>query len=153
MRFLQFVMVPILALSMLCIEARSEPGQWPNRPSPGITLPCKVINVVDGDTVDVQIVQIVRIRLLECWAPESRTRNAEEKARGIAAKVHLQTVATAKPGTAWIPTGQTFAESLTLDRVLGHVWIDGRPDSLSELQVSSGHASRTRPPAPPGDEF
>ena len=56
----------------------------------------KVIRVVDGDTVDAMIDlgfdtwKKVRIRLVGINAPESRTRDLEEKKRGLAAKARLK---------------------------------------------------------------
>jgi len=55
--------------------------------------PCKIVRVVDGDTVDVDIdlgfshwIHNERIRLYGVDTPECRTRDAEEKAAGILAK-------------------------------------------------------------------
>ena len=51
-----------------------------------------VIKVVDGDTIDAEIdlgfdIKVKkRVRFLGINAPESRTRDLEEKARGLAAK-------------------------------------------------------------------
>ena len=56
----------------------------------------EVLRVVDGDTVDVRIdlgfkVHFnVRVRMYGINAPESRTRNKEEKIRGLAAKERLE---------------------------------------------------------------
>ncbi len=56
----------------------------------------KLDRVVDGDTVDAlvdlgfDIWKKVRIRMVGMNAPESRTRDLEEKARGIAAKIRLE---------------------------------------------------------------
>lgn len=56
----------------------------------------KVTRVVDGDTVDVDIdlgfliYYHSRIRLADIDAPETRTRDLEEKARGIIAKGRLK---------------------------------------------------------------
>jgi len=54
---------------------------------------CKIIRVVDGDTVDVDIdlgfnhwIHGERIRLFGVDCPECRSRNKEEKAAGLAAK-------------------------------------------------------------------
>jgi micrococcal nuclease len=54
---------------------------------------CKIVSVVDGDTVDVDIDLGFdtwkcgeRIRLYGIDTPECRTRDAEEKAAGLAAK-------------------------------------------------------------------
>ncbi len=55
----------------------------------------KLDRVVDGDTVDALVDlgfntwKKVRIRMHEINAPESRTRDLEEKARGLAAKERL----------------------------------------------------------------
>ena len=56
----------------------------------------KLDRVVDGDTVDALVDlgfdtwKKVRIRLVGINAPESRTRDLEEKARGLAAKIRLE---------------------------------------------------------------
>ena len=54
---------------------------------------CKIVKVVDGDTADVDIdlgfgvwLKKQRIRLYGVDAPESRTRDLEEKEYGLAAK-------------------------------------------------------------------
>ena len=54
---------------------------------------CKIVRVVDGDTVDVDIdlgfnhwIHGERIRLFGVDCPECRSRNKEEKAAGLAAK-------------------------------------------------------------------
>ena len=55
----------------------------------------KTIRVVDGDTVDAMIDlgfdtwKKIRIRMHGINAPESRTRDLEEKKRGLAAKARL----------------------------------------------------------------
>ena len=57
---------------------------------------CKVVHIVDGDTVDVDIdlgfgvwMKKQRIRLYGIDTPESRTRDLEEKKYGLAAKEFL----------------------------------------------------------------
>jgi len=58
----------------------------------------KCLRVVDGDTVDVMIDlgfstwKKVRVRLDGINTPESRTRDKEEKKRGLAAKARLQKI-------------------------------------------------------------
>ena len=61
------------------------------------TYRCKVIRVVDGDTVDVDIdlgfsvvLKKQRIRLAGIDTPESRTRNLAEKELGLKAKERLK---------------------------------------------------------------
>ena len=58
--------------------------------------PCKLIKVVDGDSFDVHIDlgfsvwHKARVRMLGIDTPESRTRNLEEKALGLASKARLK---------------------------------------------------------------
>ena len=62
------------------------------------TYKIELIRVVDGDTIDAYIdlgfdVKIKkRIRLMGINSPESRTRDLEEKARGLAAKDRLKNI-------------------------------------------------------------
>ena len=58
---------------------------------------CKIVRVVDGDTVDVDIdlgfdvwLRKQRIRLYGVDTPESRTRDKEEKVYGLMAKEFVQ---------------------------------------------------------------
>ena len=60
---------------------------------------CKVLRVVDGDTVDVDIdlgfgiwVHRERIRVMGIDTPESRTRDLTEKAFGLAAKEFVKSL-------------------------------------------------------------
>ena len=57
---------------------------------------CKPLRVVDGDTIDVNldlgfnVWHKARVRMLGIDTPESRTRNLEEKALGLASKARLK---------------------------------------------------------------
>ena len=58
---------------------------------------CKILRVVDGDTVDVDIdlgfgiwIHKERVRVMGIDTPESRTRDLVEKAFGLAAKEYLK---------------------------------------------------------------
>ena len=62
---------------------------------------CKVLRVVDGDTVDVDIelgfgvvLSDERVRIMGIDTPESRTRNKVEKLFGLAAKKRLKELLT-----------------------------------------------------------
>jgi endonuclease YncB( thermonuclease family) len=117
-----------------------------NKPPLGITARCQIANVIDGDTLDVELRIPMRIRLLDCWAPESRTLNAEEKVKGLAAKEHLKELVRIGYGQVFIPTAaaHSIKDVMTLDRLLGKVWMDGQPIDLSAQQVANGHASTTK---------
>ena len=62
------------------------------------TYKAKVVRVVDGDTIDAlidlgfDIHKKIRIRMVGMNAPESRTRDVEEKKRGLAAKARLKEI-------------------------------------------------------------
>jgi endonuclease YncB( thermonuclease family) len=131
-------------------------------PEPGWTTAGKVAAVIDGDTVDVEIVRRIRVRLSDCWAPESRLdsqikdpeKRDAAKRLGQVAKAHLQILAQGRQCRLVIPTAiqadgitQDPATSLTLGRAIGEVWIEG-PDgkwvSLSDVMVAAGHAGRTK---------
>ena len=58
---------------------------------------CKILRIVDGDTVDVDIdlgfgiwMHRERVRIMGIDTPESRTKNEEEKVYGLAAKEYLK---------------------------------------------------------------
>ena len=58
---------------------------------------CKVVKVIDGDTVDVDIdlgfgvwLHKERVRMFGIDTPESRTRDLEEKKYGLAAKAYVE---------------------------------------------------------------
>ena len=59
---------------------------------------CELLRVIDGDTIDVRadlgfdVSLKLRLRFAGINTPESRTRNLEEKALGLAAKARLNEV-------------------------------------------------------------
>jgi len=89
------------------------------------TYQCKIIRVVDGDTVDVDIdlgfgvwLQKQRIRMYGIDTPESRTRDLEEKKYGKAATAYL---------TKWTNAGglvlKTYKDGKgKYGRILGELW-------------------------------
>ena len=83
------------------------------------------IKVVDGDTIDAEIdlgfdVKIKkRIRLAGINAPESRTRDLEEKARGLAAKDRVKAILAENPSFTLEST-----EIGKYGRVLGKIHIN-----------------------------
>ena len=89
------------------------------------TYKAKLLRVVDGDTCDAQIdlgfdVSIKkRIRFAGINAPESRTRDLEEKARGLAAKDRVKAILAENPSFTLEST-----EIGKYGRVLGKIHID-----------------------------
>jgi endonuclease YncB( thermonuclease family) len=138
----------LLALCILqCVLCQPVVAQSLSALEPRVTLPCTVANVVDGDTVDVELRVVVRVRLLagerECWAPESRTLDAAEKKLGLAAKSHLEKIAGGKPGLVTFPIGSNrVIDYMTLERLLADVVVDGK--SIGAEQIRTKHASSTK---------
>lgn len=104
---------------------------------------CKVLRVVDGDTVDVDIdlgfsvvLRNQRIRLLGIDAPESRTRDLEEKKLGKNATRFLEGI-----------LGETCILRTTLDkkgkygRILGTLYDNPYDISINEQMVQAGQAT------------
>jgi len=112
------------------------------------TYKIKLDRVVDGDTIDAFIdlgfdVSVKkRIRFMGINTPESRTRDLEEKARGLAAKERLKTIL---EGANQI---QLKSHGIgKYGRCLGELHIDivdGKENltmvSVNELLIKEGHA-------------
>ena len=102
----------------------------------------KCIRVVDGDTIDCEIdlgfdVFIrERVRFAGINAPESRTRDLEEKSRGLAAKARVVEL---------LGEGEKFTLKTEYDRlgkygrVIGTIILENG-ESLNNMLVLEGHA-------------
>ena len=108
---------------------------------------CKVIKVIDGDTVDVDIdlgfdimLRDERVRIMGIDTPESRTRDKVEKKFGLASKARLKEM---------LPTGSIQHLKTQIDRsgedkrgkfgrVLGDFLIDGKP--ATAILIEEGYA-------------
>tara|TARA_R100000781_G_scaffold40889_3_gene28231 strand:+ start:2106 stop:2528 length:423 start_codon:yes stop_codon:yes gene_type:complete len=110
------------------------------------TYKCTVTKVIDGDTIDVDIqlgfnviLYKQRIRLHGIDTPESRTRNLEEKARGLLSKDFMKKLA---------PVGSSITlkslEKGKFGRILGIIWQEGdewETDSpINDLMIENYHA-------------
>ena len=102
----------------------------------------KVIKVIDGDTVDVDIdlgfgmtYKKQRVRLMGIDTPESRTRDLVEKLFGKASKKHLKEIL-------------SNAEMLTLvshdkgkfGRILGELFVGNSSFSINQQMIKDCHA-------------
>ena len=106
----------------------------------GVAMPCKIIEVYDGDTLVIESVGggRLRVRLLDCWAPELKDPG------GIAARDFCRLAVEQSIETAiWIPFKANIAAMLTFGRVLAHIYCNGH--NLTELIVAAGHGSLTKP--------
>ena len=102
---------------------------------------CELDRVVDGDTIDVSIdlgfkvwLHKERVRLLGIDTPESRTRNLEEKALGLAAKEHLKKLL---PKRFIIKTSKDGKGKY--GRILGTPFVDNV--DICQQMIKEGHAT------------
>ena len=109
---------------------------------------CKVIKVIDGDTVDVDIdlgfdimLRDERVRIMGIDTPESRTRDKVEKKFGLASKVRLKELIGGKSGPILKTQINKKGEDMRgkFGRILGDfVTSDGR--MVTDILVEEGHA-------------
>lgn len=104
----------------------------------------KVTNVVDGDTIDVDIdlgfsVSFSqRLRLAGIDTPESRTTNKIEKALGLESKDYLKTKL--KDAKEVVVKTEKPDSSEKYGRILGWVYVDGSTKSINEIMIEDGYA-------------
>ena len=103
-----------------------------------------VDRIVDGDTIDVtldlgfDIYHRGRVRFHGINAPESRTRDAVEKAAGLAAKRYVDDWVKAHDHKVIIQT--TLDDRGKFGRILGRI-LNGAGECLNDEMVSLGHAT------------
>ena len=101
---------------------------------------CKVKRVVDGDPVNVlidlgfDIAYASRVRLYGIDTPESRTRDKDEKARGLISKDFLK---------SWLDKGSVVIRTRKdkkgkFGRILGEMVVDDI--NINELMIEEHHA-------------
>lgn len=102
----------------------------------------KLVRVVDGDTADcmidlgfnVWIKQRLRFYGVDTW--ECRTRNKEEKKKGLAAKAFTKEMLERNEGFFIVQSHGVGKYG----RVLAEIFVDGEDKSLNELLKENGHA-------------
>jgi micrococcal nuclease len=104
----------------------------------------KVLKVVDGDTIDVDIdlgfdISFTsRVRLAGIDTPESRTTDKMEKTLGLEVKKKLgELIASAQ--TIVIKTEKPDS-SEKYGRILGWLYLDGAEKSVNEALIAGGYA-------------
>ena len=108
---------------------------------------CKILRVVDGDTVDIDIdlgfgvwMHKERVRMMGIDTPESRTKDTVEKAFGLASKNRLKEL---------LPIGSIQVLKTEIDksgedkkgkfgRILGDFLIEGK--RATDILIEEGHA-------------
>ena len=104
---------------------------------------CKILRVIDGDTVDVDIdlgfgvwLHKERVRLFGIDTPESRTRDLEEKKRGLAAKDRLIEILKANDNKFVL---QSYGVG-KYGRCLGELFVETLGEtSIQQTLINEGH--------------
>jgi micrococcal nuclease len=105
--------------------------------------PAKLLRVVDGDTADAMIdlgfniwvKKRIRFMGVDTW--ECRTRNKEEKVKGLAAKEFTKNLLENSDGGKFLIKSHGVGK---YGRVLGELFVKGEERSVNELLVENGHA-------------
>ena len=103
---------------------------------------CKLVRVVDGDTCDAMIdlgfdtwvKKRIRFVNVDTW--ESRTRDLEEKKKGLEAKAYTLEMLSRNDGKFKVKSHGVGKYG----RLLGEIFIEGEEKSLNELLIENGHA-------------
>ena len=107
---------------------------------------CKVVKIVDGDTVDVDIdlgfgvwLKKERIRMFGIDTPESRTRDLDEKKYGLMAKDYITKLLDDEGGI--VLKTRKDAEG-KYGRILGELWrtTDFADKSINQIMIEKHHA-------------
>ena len=104
----------------------------------------KVTNVVDGDTIDVEIDLgfdisfSSRVRLAGIDTPESRTTNKAEKVLGLEAKEYVKSKI--KDAKEVVIKTEKMDSSEKYGRILGWLFLDGSKVSVNEQMIAEGYA-------------
>lgn len=131
----------VIPVGFAQVTPARQASVFPRQPATGYTTGCKIVRVIDGDTVAVEVTQTFHVRLLQCWAPESRTTDKTEKAKGLASKEHMQSLVDEEDqATLFVPLSGDLTDAMTLGRVLGYLWRKGDTVSVNQMQVDEGFA-------------
>jgi len=104
----------------------------------------KLLNVVDGDTIDVDIdlgfdISLSkRVRMAGIDTPESRTSDKFEKSLGLEAKEYLKKHL--KDAKEILIKTELPDSSEKYGRILGWVYVDGSEKSINETMIEDGYA-------------
>lgn len=90
------------------------------------------VKIIDGDTFECDThlgngiwIKNMRVRMLGINAPETRTRDLEEKERGMESKrVAKEILENSKEVWLWVPVGPELSSD-AFSRILAYVWCDG----------------------------
>ena len=103
----------------------------------------KLLRVVDGDTCDAMIdlgfdtwvKKRIRFKGVDCW--ESRTRDLDEKKKGLAAKAYTKELLENSDEGKFVLKSYGLGK---YGRVLADLFVKGHEQSVNQLLIENGHA-------------
>ena len=115
------------------------------------TYSAELIRVIDGDTLDLRfdlgfdISKVHRVRILGINAPETRTKDLEEKARGLAAKEFLRELLPLGDKKVYVRSvKKNWKKSKdSFGRYLAHIATEEGYD-IGKKMIDTGHAVEYR---------
>ncbi|TWT63183.1 thermonuclease family protein [Rubinisphaera italica] len=140
-----FVLAFFLALCVSAFVSGSVAAAEP--PQTGMVVPCRIVDVYDGDTITIELTIPFKVRLMDCWAPEIRGVDDETKQRGFAARDHLREITAGRAARLEIRPPKRIdsaGDLFSFERIVGRVWLDGDEEDLSRRMVRAGHATKER---------
>lgn len=131
-------------LTIKCVNAFNS-----QKDEPKLQIPARIVSVYDGDTVTIELKIRANVRLLDCWAPEIKTKDKEEKEKGLESKKYLESLLKADDEViAEIPFDGNISNSISLSRILATIYKDidgdGVKDNISSIMVDKGYAKETK---------
>lgn len=120
-----------------------------SEPERGLVTDAKVIRVIDGDTVEVEITRRFPVRLIHGDGKQQFNAPEKREPGGIAAKVFLRHlllspdlhgIPTSRDVTLFIPAQKdtTLTDINSFNRLLGKLWVDGQ--CVTDVMLGAGHA-------------
>lgn len=111
-----------------------------------ITFGGSVVKVIDGDTIEVEVKKTLRLRLLDLWCPETRTKDKVEKRLGLLALETLRQLLEGEDVVFTIPIDQVgkFGDSMSFGRILAHVKTAESEVDIADWMRSIGQGFATR---------
>lgn len=137
----------LLSLSLLLVSL-GAPTQ-PPAPQPAMVMPCRVEKVRDGDTIEVVVETRYAIRLRDVWCHELHDDDEGRRYKAVRSMDKLTQKCLGKRGVCEIPfvtkDGELLiGKSITFDRWVGDVVLEGEPKSLATWMVDEGWAAKTK---------
>jgi len=127
---------------ILCIACFSQI----TKPRAKIVVPCRVVEIVDGDTLTIETKIRIRVRMKDCWADELHSRYPELRVKAQQSKQHLASIALNRDGLLQIDLDgiDRLDKLFSFGRIIGNVYLKNQTKTLAQRQVEAGYATATK---------